>query len=256
MQFAAFRGAWRRGLGVEQSRADGRSETLQIAQPPIHSWLVLFGLMDARAAEGEKVRTSLRVTFSDEACMICLVAFSELIGEDKITFGGCQHTICRPCLSKHAKRDVDGSKVTPCCKQPIGFAIHTEGEVHTGIFYKFTVENIIGEYLFRFHRSRGLAPGELGEDLLLTCNEDMLVFNSKAPYEESVARPYLALKSDWQQVYFQLPTHSDDDDDCVEPTMHWVVVRIRGGKVEFRWDNPKIKIEQAKMEGAVSLPTN
>jgi hypothetical protein len=43
----------------------------------------------------------LRVTFTEDRCIVCAVPFAELLEVPKVVFGGCQHAACIPCVQKH-----------------------------------------------------------------------------------------------------------------------------------------------------------
>ena len=100
--------------------------------------------------------TQLRVTFADDACMICLMSFSDLIHLDKITFAKCQHTLCMPCFLKHIS--THASKQTPCCRQQLSFTITNQNisveerflmTLSLGQSYRMPVDIFSGMYMIQ-----------------------------------------------------------------------------------------------------------
>ena len=63
----------------------------------------------------------LRVTFTEEDCLVCAKPFAELIDTPKVVFGSCQHAVCMPCVQKHQSL---GNTETACgCKEPYKFEL-------------------------------------------------------------------------------------------------------------------------------------
>ena len=191
---------------------------------------------------------SLRVVFSDDACAVCLTPFAELIDTHKITFAKCQHTMCLPCLTKHTSGTTDVATQTPCCKQPIAFAIQSQDDVASAqTFYKFSISHILGDRLFLAepHCTHG--------QMLRSLNENMLKFNGVAEYMEEHAFGFMEVFRSWKQVYFQLPGHGDEEIvDLL--TLHLVLIRVKDSQLEFAWTDPRISIARVGIANSVRLP--
>ena len=194
-------------------------------------------------------KMSLRTTFSDAACTVCLTPFEELIGTNKITFANCQHTMCIPCLSKHMNGKTEVAKQTPCCKQPIIFAIQAQADVvSTQTFYKFKLWNVAGDRLFRAEPHYQYS----GHVILRTLNDNMLKFNSVAEYVSEGVFDHVEVTGAWKQVYFQLPGHPNEfsvDDD----QLHLVLLRVQENQLEFAWTDRGISITRVVIGGSVRL---
>lgn len=190
-------------------------------------------------------KRATRVTFADEACIVCLTPFEELICVSKITFAECQHTICTPCLSKHMTGTTEVSKQTPCCKQPIQFSILQPG-TSLPTFYKFQKHDVMGDRLFSVESDANCV-------WLKSLNNNMLMFNRIAEYIEEVAehRTYVGRSGNWEQIYFQLPGHEDGETTWHDETsMHLVVARVKNNQLEFHWTDPLISINRVEIAGS------
>jgi hypothetical protein len=186
-----------------------------------------------------------RTTFANDSCMVCLTSFDDLIESSKITFAECQHTMCLPCVTKHMGGGTDVSNLTPCCKQPIHFSIHSQDREESPI-YKFYVANT-GTRLFRAQTNQG----RFGHGIRLTSlNENMLLFNEIAEDREEDGRHDVAVSTEWKQIYFQLPGHEEVDGT----TTHLVIVRVKDNQLEFAWEDLNVSIGRLDLPCSVRLP--
>ena len=79
----------------------------------------------------------MRVVFADDACLICLTPFIELLDVHKITFATCQHTVCMSCLSKHLMSETTMKTMTPCCRQNFNLCITAQDSVEESFLKTF-----------------------------------------------------------------------------------------------------------------------
>ena len=149
-----------------------------------------------------------------------------------------------PCLTTHMSGMGEIAKKTPCCKQPISFSI---ARADPPPFYKFKLDNVAGDRLFRAEPHYRYNGGVV----LRSLNENMLTFNEVAMYIDEKGYPQLEVFASWKQVYFQLPANAEDE--CTD-FMHLVVLRVKDGHLEFAWFNPRISISRADIAGSAILP--